>query len=504
MKRRLFSIFLALALCLSLLPAAAFAEGEDWVQPDFAFYTAPEASEETLIAENSWVCYYTLPTPGTVWLIVSEGFEWEPSELGVSDKKQLEWDGNTAKIVLSDPFDMDLDRYNLYAWSEDRDYKIIIEKNARCSAVNFEHDNGECVIGFIDRGSIADVHLTDMLGIPTAENGELVEWKQLEIGAIIRGESGESPADDVKFEVNSIKIRQLYGEDGAFSFSQHEVKLEAGTDKPTLYYREGVEAGALIMASLTITLPDGSEMQGTAEYAVALENYGLKFYTSSDLDDGSFVEMAARLNYYNIPEGAVWLHSDTPIDMESLQVTTFSSLAPVMETTLEWESVGEDNRTIKIKLLEPLTVVTDGSYLLSVKSSEGTAALTIHDGPTGMSVKLGDNEYIVGFVFDRAGQPAVNEGNNDSKFSIGGSTFGDPDPNGEREFFADATVGVGLKRRDASGVAYYTFSENCPISFEVTGFDIRYYNFGQETEGYEDTFSVTQNGDTFKIYNKVG
>ena len=64
MKRRLFSIFLALALCLSLLPAAAFAEGE----PALGFYTAAECGAASYVEPGSTVGYYTLPTIGTLWL----------------------------------------------------------------------------------------------------------------------------------------------------------------------------------------------------------------------------------------------------------------------------------------------------------------------------------------------------------------------------------------------------------------------------------------------------
>ena len=73
--------------------------------PQFAFYTSSDGGEANRIDRNMDVCYYTLPTQGTVWLIADADVE-DLSSFDVyvnNTKQELTWQNNAAQITLPEP-----------------------------------------------------------------------------------------------------------------------------------------------------------------------------------------------------------------------------------------------------------------------------------------------------------------------------------------------------------------------------------------------------------------
>lgn len=464
----------------------------------FAFYTSADCVEDSRIPRNSRICYYMLPTPGKVWLKVEDGIEDKENVVVNPSMNQLTWQGNIAEITIPEPEDPT--GYELNGHYNNSNYNVKVEKITRSSCVSFDHKNGECCIGFAEEtGEVGDGWFLSKTTMP-AENGELVEWTQLKVVAsIIDGERGEFAPDDVTVDVIGMDISPLYGRNDAFSFSGRNVRLTTEESEPTLYYREGVEAGAQITANILISTSAGA-WPATVSVSACLETYGLQLYTSGDLSKESCVEYdkySTEINYYNLTEPALWLHSDTPLSPENLSVTTFSLSGDDKEGTLAW-TILEDGHTARIDLKEPESVI--GYSLGVVDHGTGESIeVQITDQPYGnaLYVKLGDAEYAAGFIFNNSGFPVICEGREVVGYSIQQTTNPESPECGQLLLLENVKVGVARKQRDANGGVYYTF-ENCPVDVRVDSFEIRYIDDADvdaEIENNKHTFSLSQDSE---------
>lgn len=473
----------------------------------FAFYTSADCAEDSRIPRDSRICYYTLPTPGKVWLKVEDGFE-DKENIIVDYMDQLTWQGNIAEITIPEPEEPT--GYGLNVHYDHFNYNVRVEKITRSSCVSFDHENGECCIGFVEKGgSVGDGWFLSEI-IPVAPDGRLVEWMQLKVAAsIIDGEGGEFAPDDVTVDVIGMNIKTLYGRSDAFSFSEQNVRLTTTESEPTLYYREGAAAGALITADITITAPFGT-WTSTVSFSACLETYGLQLYTSEDLSEESYVEYdkyTTELNYYNLPEPVLWLYSSTPLLPGDLSVTIRSLSGDGKEGTLNW-TILEDGHTARIDLKEPESV--RGYSLNVVDNGTGESiSVQISDQPSGnaLYVNLGGAEYAAGFIFGKRGLPVISEGEVERiLYSLSQTTNPESPERGQFVLFDNVQVGVARKQHDANGAVYYTF-ENCPVDVRVDSLKIRYLDEAEMDEGIENnkhTFSLSQESEVTSMDNAGG
>ena len=482
----------------------------------FAFYTSADCAEDSRIPRDSRICYYTLPTPGKVWLKVEDGFE-DKENIIVDYMDQLTWQGNIAEITIPEPEEPT--GYGLNVHYDHFNYNVRVEKITRSSCVSFDHENGECCIGFVEKGgSVGDGWFLSEI-IPVAPDGRLVEWMQLKVAAsIIDGEGGEFAPDDVTVDVIGMNIKTLYGRSDAFSFSEQNVRLTTTESEPTLYYREGAAAGALITADITITAPFGT-WTSTVSFSACLETYGLQLYTSEDLSEESYVEYdkyTTELNYYNLPEPVLWLYSSTPLLPGDLSVTIRSLSGDGKEGTLDW-TILEDGYTARIDLKEPESVMGYRLEIVDYGTGESIEVqITDQHSGNALYVKLGDAEYAAGFIFNKSGLPVICEGHVENIiYSLSQTTNPESSECGQLVLLENVKVGVARKQRDANGGVYYTF-ENCPVNVRVDSFEIRYIDdagVDAEIENNKHTFSLSQDsevthqdnvGDIAKVYYREG
>lgn len=468
----------------------------------FAFYTSADCVEDSRIPRNSRICYYMLPTPGKVWLKVEDGIEDKENVVVNPSMNQLTWQGNIAEITIPEP--KNPTGHELNANYNYFNYNVKVEKITRPSYVSFGYENGECRVGFVESGFVDDGWLLSET-TPFSENGRLVEWTQLQIAALIYADSGNFAAEGVTVGVTGMEISTLYGRSDAFSFSGQNVQLTTGEPEPTLYYREGAEAGALITAGIMISTPAGT-WPATVSFSAYLETYGLQLYTSEDLSEESCVEyeetIGTELNYYNLPEPALWLHSDTPLSPEDLSVTTRSLSGDGKVGTLDW-TILEDGYTARIDLKEPESV--RGYSLEVVDHGTGESIkvqITNQHSGNALYVKLGDAEYAAGFIFNKSGLPVICEGDVESIiYSLNQTTNPESSMCGQLVLLGNVKIGVARKQRDANGGVYYTF-ENCPVDVRVDSFEIRYddhVDADAEIENNKHTFSLSQDSEVTSL-----
>ena len=460
--------------------------------PQFAFYTSSDGGEANRIDRNMDVCYYTLPTQGTVWLIADADVE-DLSSFDVyvnNTKQELTWQNNAAQITLPEP------TYNQRYWVEAnygrQHTSFPLTSRPVSSAVEY---NGY-IIGFSSGGSRIFDNRNSLMEVSdkAAATDNFVEFTNaLEV---VAQDNDGNEVRSVNIEVHGMSIRQFSGEANSFSFSPDETLLTSNGDRATLYYRDGSAASAIVTADITI---DGRP-DVTVSLAVETRRTGLKFYTSGTLDANSYIPVNSFVSYYSLTNGELWLTSDQAFDFDKLELRADGQ-------EISYDKV--DSNTIKITLAAP---TDDYGYYLNVSTGSENVGISINRRPYGSCIRItiGENDYIAGFGFDYGDDATIiNEGN----WEYANSTSESPDPENERYEFRDLTVNVGLKQYDAEGEAYYLVDRAGPLHVQVRSMEIQTL-YG--CEGYGDTFSFSQDAgaavlttssftnNTAKVYVKRG
>ena len=445
------------------------------------FYTSADMDEE--IPLGSEICYYTMPTPGKLWVTSAEGFGdnvevWYGD--GTAEWERVEGGGDAIVITFDVP---ERRSYGLGVNTGDDNGSITVSSRPNSSALYIPHEDGDCAVGFTTGGTRIfneNFSQTYTTGGEYSATAPFVEQSWFKLGAGIDQGDGEfSSVSDVGIEVVRIYIQHIHGDEGTFSFSPDRVVTETEADNARLYSREGSDAIALVCADIKATY-NGKTYEGTVSVSVASERTGLSFYTTAEMDEDSKVSVGSWVSYYTMPNrGELWVTSKNAFG-ENVEVTADNS--PV-----SYERI--DDNTIRIYGL-PAPAQNSG-YYLEVSNGSDSAGISINSNAEGscIRVNVGSNEYIAGFAFAEGDDvTTINEGN----WTYGGSTTVEYDPDNPYMSFRSVGVDVGRREVDANGQAYYLVDKTASVRARVLSMEIIPLYGG--SDDFAQTFSFSRDG----------
>ena len=312
MKRRLFSIFLALALCLSLLPAAAFAEDE----PALGFYTAAECGASSYVEPGSTVGYYTLPTIGTLWLRSDGSFNTSQLNNDLVASYSQSDDGRTVEIKLNEDKFKGNNSYSLNVSSDGVSVSIYINSGiSSSSSISVSDKKGEeYEVGFADLSGDAQTIIygtwvyRGVTGEPKPENTREFFYSPIVSAAkVVEDENGQhyefGDGLPVSVEVISMEIRPAYSEDTnedfgeTFSFSADPEAVLATSsvsgNQVSLYRKQGYTGTFVLLAAVEVTV-DGAKQSGVV--SLPLMAYRIEEATVECGEDDDAADISAAID----------------------------------------------------------------------------------------------------------------------------------------------------------------------------------------------------------------